>query len=171
MTTDTIYDLNDTIYNDRFAVGQLLKVRRETLGKTHVEIADELNYAYENFLSMVENGKVAIPLARLIDFVRVYDMPPHFALKVLKIEYPEYYELFFSLVNTNVKLANMKRNDADAEVERLYRFMLTDYKLDSRIPEERKKSEERKIRRIDRIAQRKQRKKDGTEEASEQEPK
>lgn len=62
----------------RDAVGTNIKLRREALGLTQAELAEKVvqNVERSSYISLVENGKVAIDVVRLGEFASALNCQP-----------------------------------------------------------------------------------------------
>lgn len=113
----------------KLGVGQLLKARRLEIGMTHKEMAADLGYEYENYLSMIERGTTNIPLIRVHDFVEAYRLDPIFSLVILRAVYPETYTMVLEVLRSNPEITKMRFDDADAHVTGTYLSAIDNKKI------------------------------------------
>jgi len=99
-------------------IGLILKKTRIANGKTHKEIADELGYQHENFLSMIESGRSKIPMARITDFIEVFQLPSVFSLAIMKTYYDETLDILANIVNSAIdKRYNIFKENIDQDMD------------------------------------------------------
>lgn len=69
-------------------IGRMLRERRQLLGLSQRDICTALGYQNVNFISMIERGGSNIPLDRLADFVKVYQLSPLAGIGMMSALYP-----------------------------------------------------------------------------------
>ena len=62
------------------AVGKVLKEQRRKIGLNQATIAKELGYVNINFISMIEGAKSKIPVNKIDELVKAYQLPPEYTL-------------------------------------------------------------------------------------------
>ena len=93
-----------------------LKARREELGKSQAEIAKALGYKNANFLSVLENGKVRLPFAKLTTIARAYEVEPYFLNVMVKTLYPEIWDMAWTMAKTGL-FASTTQEEEDKELQ------------------------------------------------------
>ena len=79
-------------------IGAILKAKREDQNTSQRDVALELGYRNVNFISMIESGRSNPPLSRLSDICRIYGMEPEFLPLMVKMIYPETWEVITTLL-------------------------------------------------------------------------
>lgn len=69
----------------KVVVGNMLKEARERIGEMQKELAMSLGLANANYLSMIEKGTNTIPVKRLGEFSKVYQLEKLEALTVIRL--------------------------------------------------------------------------------------
>lgn len=64
-------------------IGQLIRTRREDLGLTQNDLGRLLGLKYGNFIGMLETGKAAFPMARVLDYAKALEVDPPDLLRVV----------------------------------------------------------------------------------------
>jgi transcriptional regulator with XRE-family HTH domain len=97
-------------------IGELLKRQREFLNLSQKDIGDRLNYRYFNFISMIENGTTKIPLNRVPDVVKAYELAPEFMMIFTRALHPETWNVICQIkennksFNTGITVADVEKN-------------------------------------------------------------
>jgi len=96
-------------------IGAILKAKREEQNKSQRDVALELGYRNVNFISMIESGRSNPPLSRMSDICRVYDMEPEFLPMMVRLIYPETWEVVTTLLMQGKEIF---ANKTPASIER-----------------------------------------------------
>lgn len=86
------YELSPEVF------GQILTAKREMTGKTQADIAEALNIRNQNFIFTMEDGRAALPVARVEELLELYDLPREFSLVFLAVHYPDIFKLLKDLM-------------------------------------------------------------------------
>lgn len=111
-------------------IGELLKRQRESLELSQKDIGDRLNYPYFNFISMLESGRSKVPLARVSDIVKAYELPTEFILILTKELHPETWSLICEIkkstkaFNTVIAVSDIEKNNDRILKGKLKKFRL-----------------------------------------------
>lgn len=103
-------------------VGRLLADQRRRIGLCQADIAKPLGYVNINFISMIESGKSKIPINRIDDLVKAYQLAPEFILVVLQAQYPEYLGTLLRLAKKTPLIFKDVVSDPAARIERIFQI-------------------------------------------------
>lgn len=102
-------EANVTTSDGMIALGKGLAARRERLGKTKIAVAKSMGYENQTYVTLVEGGRVRIPLDRAKSFAIAYGLNiSSFITIMIWATYPEIWTLWEAMDNTLDKArANM----------------------------------------------------------------
>ena len=105
-------------------VGRVLSEQRRKIGLNQAVIAKELGYVNINFISMIEGGKSKIPVNKIDELVKAYQLPPEFILVAFQAQYPEYLGTMLRLAKKTPLIFKDVVNDPTARIERIHQMTL-----------------------------------------------
>ena len=73
--------------------GELMKKQRELLKLNRDDMAKKVEVKSSNWIWNVESGRNPIPINKIEIYRKAYMLPISFSVKVLKEQYPDYWEL------------------------------------------------------------------------------
>jgi len=111
-------------------VGSLLKTHREEQGITQKDIATDLELRHSNFVSMFESGKTPVPLGKLTQVLRAYQMPKNLLPAILKSTNLEAYNLLTDILEARKDLIGLSKKEINEKIDKEMKDTLVAYGLE-----------------------------------------
>jgi transcriptional regulator with XRE-family HTH domain len=73
-------------FESKNELGRFLRMRREELGLSQLQLARALGYKWGNFIGMIETGSAMFPFDRWDDFAKELQIPKHEFLRLVMSE-------------------------------------------------------------------------------------
>lgn len=106
----------DTRSYERFC--QQLSKRRDTLGISQSEVAKRAHYRNPNFISILENKASGIPVKNAGNLALAYQLDRgQFAKALIKTRYPEFWDLFLYILESDNLVEKDKLDEFDQSVD------------------------------------------------------
>jgi len=96
-------------------LGKLMRRWRETHELSQREIAARLGYKNVNFISMLEHGTSSVPLGRIFDVVKAYELPKEVAVVMAKTISPDAWKMITEMNTKILKHKAMDKKIQDCE--------------------------------------------------------
>jgi len=127
----------DDVRKTSIKIGEFLRAKRESINKSQREIGERLGYRNVNFMSMLERGSSALPLLRISDIAKAYELSPVFAAIFVKALAPEVWEVCkvvrqIEKQHIESKLAGESDTDIDAYVDEIFKSALKEFRVKSK---------------------------------------
>jgi len=111
-------------------IGELLKRQRETLNLSPTEISARLHYPSPNLVTMLEAGTCNIPLSKVDDVAKAYQLGSDFTLVLMKYLHPEVWHNAGRTLDEGKKLApDYSREAIDKRIDNCLRKKLDEFGL------------------------------------------
>jgi len=115
-------------------IGAILRAFRDGAEISQKDIAESLNYANVNFISMMETGRSSPPIGRVSEIVSVYECDSIMTLVILKYLYPEAWSAILSALNDchdifGIQFSMDARNKIDQRVEKKFTEYIKTFSL------------------------------------------
>jgi transcriptional regulator with XRE-family HTH domain len=119
-------DLENAALN-RERIGAILKAFRDTLELSQRDVAREVGYMNTNFISMIENGRSAPPLGKLMELCNAIDADKGIIPIILKYLYPDAWKAILGAIYECDDIFKCKAKNIDADVEKRFLSLIADY--------------------------------------------
>ena len=119
-------DLTNNLFN-RERIGSILKNFREAKGLSQRELARALGYMNANFISMIETGRSAPPLGKLLELCEAIDADKAIIAVILKYLYPDAWDATLAAIYGCPGIFKSKSRKIDEDVEAKFLELIHDW--------------------------------------------
>ncbi len=98
-------------------IGVYLKKAREEKNLSQKSVAKVLNYRNMNFISMIENGVSKIPVNKIMEFVKAYQLPPFFGYVIIREVYGDIWKAMIETEKINPQLKGLSFKELDKKID------------------------------------------------------